>query len=461
MNMPRLLIAAPMSGSGKTTITAGLLAAFAARGLHVAAFKVGPDYIDPTYHALATGRPSYNLDTWLLPPDRVLNLFLHRAKNADLALIEGMMGLFDGYSGADDTGSAAHVARTISTPVILVLNVEAMGGSAAAVVQGFRDFDLRVQLAGVILNKVGGEAHARLIQTAIGRSVPVLGYLAADERLRLPERHLGLIPALEVERWQSWLATVREKIAATLDLDRLLEVAHSASALAQPKDDLFTLSAPRATIAVARDAAFSFLYDDTLDLLRAAGAKLALFSPLEDATLPEGTQAIYLCGGFPERYAAALAANTPMQAAIRAAFTAQLPIYAECGGLMYLTEGIVDEHDNTYPMVGLLKGKSIVTPHLNIGYREVSTRHDSWLWRAGEILRGHEFHYSTWQAGSEASAYALEGERFEGAQIGSLIASYLHLHFLACPDLAYRFVEAASKSKTKVPLPECRPNLKS
>jgi cobyrinic acid a,c-diamide synthase len=449
MNIPRLLIAAPMSGSGKTTLTAGLLAAFTAQGLRVAPFKVGPDYIDPTYHTLAVGRPSYNLDTWMVPPDRVQALFIHRAQGADLALIEGMMGLFDGYSSEDDTGSAAHVARTISAPVILVLNVEAMASSAAAIVRGFRDFDPRVHLAGVILNRVGSAGHAKLVQTAIEQHVgiPILGYLRTDEALNLPERHLGLIPTLEAGCWQSWLEMAQAKITETVNLEQLLDVARSAEAISAPEDSPFMVSHGeiRATIAVARDAAFSFLYDDNLDLLRAAGAELVFFSPLEAKALPEGTQALYLCGGFPEIYAAQLAANTSMQADIRAAFDAGLPIYAECGGLMYVTEGIVDLHGTIHRMVGLLPGQSEMTPRLTIGYRQVHTLRDSWLWSKGDTLRGHEFHYSAWQPSEISAAYDLGEKGHAGAQVGQLIASYVHLHFIACPELVSRFVDTARK----------------
>jgi cobyrinic acid a,c-diamide synthase len=454
MNIPRLIIAAPMSGSGKTTFTAGLIAALAARGLRVAPFKVGPDYIDPSYHALATGRACYNLDGWLLPPQRVQALFAHRAQDTDVALVEGMMGLFDGYSSEDDIGSAAHIARLLSMPVLLVLDANAMARSAAALVKGFRDFDPRIRLAGVMLNRVGSTGHARLLQEAIERTVnmPVVGYLIHDEALRLPERHLGLIPTLEAGPWSSWVDELRKKIAATVDLDRILEIARSAEPLDPPTENPFApiSSATRVKIAVARDAAFNFLYDDNLDLLRAAGAEIAFFSPLRDAALPEGSQALYLCGGFPELYAAEIGANTALHSEIRSAFAQGLPIYAECGGLMYLTEQIVDGDGQAHPMVGVLAGKSVMTSRLTIGYRMVRALDDSWLCCAGETMRGHEFHYSTW-SGRPASippAYELvqADERLEGAHLGSLVASYVHLHFLAHPELATRMVAAAERT---------------
>lgn len=459
--LPRLLLAAPMSGSGKTTITAGLIAALAARGLTVAPFKCGPDYIDPGYHALAAGRPCHNLDAWLIPSQQLAGVLARRGAGADLALIEGVMGLFDGYAGDDDTGSSAHVARLTGTPVVIVLDVRAMARTAAALVAGLRDFDPRVRVAGVILNRTGSPRHAQLVTTAITESLglPVLGALQRDDAIVLPERHLGLIPTVEPGRWQHWLTEVRARVEAGVDLDRLLELARTAPALAgetRGGDDLVTPS-PRhppsrpPTIAVARDEAFSFLYEENLDLLRAAGAAVVSFSPLRDASLPAGTGALYLGGGFPELYAAGLSNNTAMRAAICAAAARGLPIYAECGGLMYLTEAVVDGAGASYPLLGLLPGRSVMTPRLTLGYRTVRAAADSWLWCAGETVRGHEFHYSVWQDRPErlAPVYTClpdafrPDERPEGAQCANILASYIHIHWLACPHVAGRFVAAA------------------
>lgn len=462
MNLPRLMIAAPMSGSGKTTIAAGLIAAFTRRGLQVAPFKVGPDYIDPTYHGLAAGRTCHNLDAWMLPPDQISGVLTRRAQATDLALIEGVMGLFDGYAGDDDTGSSAHIARLTHTPVLLVLDARAMARTAAALVQGLHDFDPRIRIAGVLLNRVGSPRHAQMIKDAVETCVgiPVVGYLGRHDDLSLPERHLGLIPTAEPGRWLAWLDQVREKLTATVDLDRILALARTADSLEHTQQhsdtetarftqlDISTSAHPR--IAVARDQAFSFLYEDNLDLLREAGAEIAFFSPIHDQALPPGTQAIYLCGGFPELYAAQLAANAPLRTAIHAAAQARFPIYAECGGLMYLTQEIVDPDGQTYPMVGVLPGRSTMTGRLTLGYRTVQAQRDTWLWRAGETIRGHEFHYSIWQQAEQTTqpVYtvlpdALRPEtRQEGIQVGNVIASYVHLHFLAYPDLATRFVEA-------------------
>jgi cobyrinic acid a,c-diamide synthase len=448
-NIPRLIIAAPMSGSGKTTITAALIAAFTARGLRVAPFKVGPDYIDPTYHARAAGRVCANLDAWMLPPERVRDLFAYRAQDADLALVEGVMGLFDGYSGDDDAGSTAHIARLLDAPVLLVLDASAMARSAAAIVLGVRDFDPRVCIAGVILNRVGSARHAEMIQCAVEArtGIPVVGFVTRDDAVYLPERHLGLIPTNEPGRWNVWLETARAKISSAVNLDQILQLARAAPPLADTAP-IYKFTPHRAVIAVARDEAFGFLYEDNLDLLRAAGAEIVFFSPLRDSTLPRGAQALYLAGGFPEIYAAELADNVAMRAKIRLAFYSGVPIYAECGGLMYLTEEIVDQQNVAHAMVGVLPGRSTMTERLTLGYRTVRAARDSWLWRAGEIMRGHEFHYSVWQnhEAKIAAPYQVlsdDSPRAEGAQIGDLIASYVHLHFLAQLQLAERFVQAA------------------
>jgi cobyrinic acid a,c-diamide synthase len=451
------MIAAPMSGSGKTTVTAGLIAALAARGLHVAPFKVGPDYIDPSYHQRAAGWACHNLDAWMLAEDQVVALLARHTQGADLALIEGVMGLFDGVSGSDDIGSAAHLARLTGTPVLLVLDAGAMARTAAALIQGLRDFDPRVRLAGVILNRVGGAGHAAIIREALDDSagVPVVGFIPHHESLHLPERHLGLIPVTEAGQCDDWLQRVRAQVEATVDLDQVIAIAQSAAPLACSPTLPVAVSPRRRvtpTIAVARDAAFSFLYEDNLDLLRDAGAQIEFFSPLTNPALPPSASALYLCGGFPELYAAELAANESMRRAIRAAAADGMPIYAECGGLMYLAEAIVDQHGVTHRMVGMLPGVSHMTGRLSMGYRTVQALHNGWLWRAGEQVRGHEFHYSVWAGlnGAMRLAYivlpgALQpAPRFEGAQIGTIFASYIHLHFRSFPILAERFTEAAA-----------------
>jgi len=454
-DLPRLIVAAPMSGSGKTTIVAGLIGALVARGLRVAPFKVGPDYIDPSYHSLAAGRSCHNLDAWMLPPHLIRSMLVRHTHDADIAIIEGVMGLFDGYSGRDDTGSTAHIARLTNTTVLVVLDARAMARTAAALIKGLRDFDPRVRVVGVILNRVGSPKHVQMLTDAIESSVgvPVIGYLERDETLHLPERHLGLVPTTEPGRWQEWIAHVGELVAATVDLDRVMELARDAGTFAAIaiKPLLRQDNTPPPVIAVARDDAFSFHYENNLDLLREAGAELAFFSPLHDHALPQGTRALYLCGGFPELHAAELAANTEMHTAIRTAAVANMPIYAECGGLMYLTEALRDQQGATFPMVGVLPGQSVMTRRLTLGYRTLQIHGNNWLWRDGETIHGHEFHYSVWETDTSIKpVYTILPDEWcteqhsEGAQLGNVIASYIHLHFLAYPVLAERFVSAAA-----------------
>lgn len=468
----RLVITAPGSGSGKTTLTVGLIGALRQRGLTVQPFKCGPDYIDPGYHTLAAGRACRNLDTWLLRPEAVEALFRSASTGANLAVIEGVMGLFDGVGAMDDTGSTADVARLLDASVVLVIDARGMGRSAAALVEGFRRFDPRVRIAGVLLNRVGSARHAEICATAIGEhtGLPCLGYLERRNDLRLPERHLGLITAAEPGPWQETLSVIAARVAQCCDLDALLALACTASPLPWAKDREPvsssvmseqgpdpSLPAPasrrqRPVIAVAQDAVFSFAYPEMGDLLRAAGATLAPFSPLTAPALPEGTAGIILSGGFPELYAEQLSRNLALQAALRSAHDAGMPIYAECGGLMYLTEELQDQAGRRWPMVGLLPGRSVMTDRLVLGYRTVRALADGPLLPANATLRGHEFHYSRWEKAGHSGdrthlspayeVHARDGQTYtEGAQVGSLLASYVHLHWLARPPMAHRFVQ--------------------
>lgn len=447
--LPRLVIAGAHSGAGKTTLTAGLSSAWRRRGLTVQPYKAGPDYIDPSYHTLAAGRPCRNLDTWLLPPAAVRAAFARGSRGADLALIEGVMGLFDGFSYDDEAGSTAHLAKLLAAPVVLVLNIRALARSAVALAQGYARFDPQLRIAGFILNHAGSPAHGDGVAHAItaATGLPCFGWLPRDERLNIPERHLGLVPTAEAGRWEAFIAAAADHAAQYLDLDALLAAAQSAA----PDIEIPApaAAAPAACrIAVARDAAFSFYYEDNLDLLRAAGAEIACFSPLCDAALPVGCRGLYVGGGFPEVYAERLAANSALRAALRTAIAAGLPTYAECGGLMYLTQSISDPEHRTYPMVGALPGHSVMTGRLTLGYREVTTACDTLLAPAGVPLRGHEFHYSDWieRPAAASAAYQLAERhapaRHEGYAADNLLASYIHLHWGAAPELAARFVAA-------------------
>ncbi len=447
--IPRVVIAAPASGSGKSTIASGLMAAYA-RHHRVQGFKVGPDYIDPMYHTLATGRPSRNLDTWMVPQQAVLNGFVRAAAGADLAVIEGVMGLFDG-SGSDPLlDSTAGVARLLRAPIVLVVDCSAMSGSVAALVHGFHTLIPDLPLAGVICNRVGGAQHGAWLTDAIARvGLPVLGLIPAMAGLAVPERHLGLFTAAErPEAARRFIDHAAEVVAAHIDLEALWALARSAPELGA--GDAFEPTQPTSSsvrLAVARDEAFCFYYEDNLDLLRQAGAEIVPFSPIRDECLPDDVCGVYLGGGYPELYAPQLAANTSLRRDLLTYHRRGLPMYAECGGLMVLTEGI-DLDTGSHDLVGALPGRSTMARGLTMGYREVEVARPGLLGDAGQRLRGHEFHYSAWTPDREHEAYRLAtrgpgaATRFEGYAVGRLLASYVHVHFGQDPALPERLVSA-------------------
>jgi cobyrinic acid a,c-diamide synthase len=459
----RLMIAGTHSGVGKTTITVGLIDALRRRGLIVQPFKVGPDYIDPSYHTLASGRPCRNLDTWMLPLNRVKESFFRAAQDADIAVIEGAMGLHDGQGYEDDRGSPAEVAKLLDTPVVVVLDIAKTARSAAAGALGYKDFDKDIRVIGYVLNRAANERHGQGVAAAVENAtgLPVFGWLPREAALQVPERHLGLIPTAEQGPWQQFIQSAAEAVSQHVSIDRILALARQVlpldfAAFRSTTESLLPSAAwsdDRPVIAGACDEAFQFIYQDNLDLLRAAGAEIAFFSPLRDLDLPAGTAGVILSGGFPEIYAEQLALNTSMHEALRNAHRRGLPIYAECGGLMYLTEAITDRQEVKHAMVGLLPGQCVMGSRLTLGYRLARTAGDSWLLHEGETIRGHEFHYSAWEGHPRElpPAYLLlprsgEGEtRSEGARLGSLWASYVHVHFGAMPELASRFVVACRR----------------
>jgi cobyrinic acid a,c-diamide synthase len=449
------VVAGTASGVGKTTVTAGIAAALLRRGLAVQPFKAGPDYIDPSYLGRAAAVPCRNLDTWMLDEAAVRELFARAAASADVAVVEGVMGLFDGRSGEDEAGSTAQLAKLLGLPVVLVVDASAMARSAAAAVMGYQRFDPALQVAGVVLNRVGSERHAEMCTTAIEQAtgVRVLGWLPRDETVALPERHLGLIPESELRPDGQLFDSLAELVERQVDLDALLTRA-APCPLDVPRRLFPREPQPSlARIAIARDRAFNFYYEDSLDLLRAWGAELLPFSPLEDERLPEGAGAVYIGGGFPELYAGELAANASMHAALREAAAHGLPVYGECGGLMYLGRSLVDLEGQAHQMVGLVPADSAMTrDRLSLGYREAESRGTPLL-PAGERARGHEFHWSTLReppSGEHAAYWFVEGDgRPEGFRAGSVTATYLHTHLAARLDLARNFVAAASRSRAQ------------
>lgn len=441
----RLVIAAPASGHGKTTVATGLLAAFAARGLRVAPFKVGPDYIDPGYHALAAGRPGRNLDPVLVGEDRIGPLFTHGAAGTDIAVVEGVMGLFDGRTGAGEFGSTAHVAKLLQAPVVLVVDATAQARSIAAVVHGFRSFGTGVRIAGVILNRVGSDRHEQILRDACAEvGTPVLGVLRRHDAVAAPSRHLGLVPV--VERHAEALESVRALAAvvtAGVDLDAVLAVARAAPtpAFASWSPSVAEPVPGRPLVAVAGGPAFSFSYAETVELLTAAGAEVSTVDPLRDESLPPGTRGLVVGGGFPEVYAQQLSDNTPLREAVAALAARGGPVAAECAGLLWLARSL-----DGRPMCGALPVDASMTPKLTLGYRDAVAVADSVLAAAGTRVSGHEFHRTAVTPPAGATpAWAWRGEAgtvLEGFTAGSVHASYLHLHWAGAPELAHRLVAA-------------------
>ena len=454
----RLVVAGTHSGVGKTTVATGLMAAFAARGRAVAGFKVGPDFIDPSYHALATGRPARNLDAFLSGPELIAPLFANGAHGADLAVVEGVMGMFDGAGGAGELASTAQVAKLLRAPVLLVVDCGAMARSVAALVHGFASFDPAVDVAGVVLNRVGSQRHDGLLRQALEPlGIPVLGVLRRHVALSTPERHLGLVPA--AERRAAARRTVAELGAATAeacDLGAVAAVAAAAPPLHAPPWEPAPWEPVTAgpsrqgsrrrpvrpvRLGIASGPAFTFVYQENVELLEANGAELVPVDPTADERLPDGTAGLYLGGGFPETYAAALAANRPMRAAVRGLAAAGGPVVAECGGLLYLARTL-----DGRPMCGLLEADGRMTDRLTLGYRRASATAPSALAGTGTEVRGHEFHYSRLEPSAGATAaWLLDGGRPEGFVAGGVHASYLHTHWAALSELPGRLVTAARR----------------
>ncbi|MFR9795015.1 cobyrinate a,c-diamide synthase [Streptomyces sp. MS06] len=450
--VPRLVVAAPSSGSGKTTVATGLMAAFAARGLAVSPHKVGPDYIDPGYHALAAGRAGRNLDAYLCGPELLWPLFRHGARGADIALVEGVMGLYDGAAGQGELASTAQVAKTLRAPVVLVVDASSQSRSVAALVHGFVSWDPEVRIGGLILNKVGSDRHEELLREALeSTGVPVLGVLRRSARLDTPSRHLGLVPAAErraaaVEA----VAAMGARIAEGCDLRALEALARTAGSPAGAAWDPGEAVGPpsrtaadRPVVAVAGGEAFTFSYAEHAELLTAAGADVVVFDPLREQRLPDGTRGLVLGGGFPEVYAAELSANEPLRRAVADLARGGAPVAAECAGLLYLCREL-----DGRPMCGVLDAGARMGERLTLGYRDAVAVSDSVLARAGTRLRGHEFHRTAVEPGAGADAawgvrapHGLEGFVQRGVH-----ASYLHTHWASAPGVARRFVERCRTS---------------
>ncbi len=448
--LPRLVIAAPASGHGKTTIATGLMAALSRAGHVVSGHKVGPDYIDPGYHALATGRPGRNLDPHLVGEDLLVPLLLHGARGADVAIVEGVMGLYDGQLGTEGFSSTAHVAAATRTPVVLVVDISHASRSVAATVHGMATFQPDTDIVGVVLNKAGSQRHADEVVRALAvTGIPVLGILHRDDGVTAPSRHLGLVPAAERHDAAAALDRLAGLVAERIDLDAVLRLARQAPGLVgEAWDPLTALGDPvarpgaqeieqRPVIAMAGGRAFTFAYAETRELLEAAGCDVVVFDPTTDAELPTGTRGLYLGGGFPEVHAADLTGNASLRAQIRQAIAAGLPTVAECAGLLYLCRRV----DGT-DMVGAIATDAAMAPRLTLAYRTATAPGDSLLTREGEQVTGHEFHRTRLLAGTAGPAWDFGSGLTDGVATPTLHAGYLHTHWAGHPRLAARFAEA-------------------
>jgi cobyrinic acid a,c-diamide synthase len=470
--MTAFVIAAPASGSGKTTVAVGLMAAFRRRGLAVAPFKVGPDFIDPGYHRLACGIRSINLDGWICSPEFLRETYFRHGASADIAVIEGVMGLFDGMGGDSEAGSTAQVAKLLGAPVVLVVNAASQARSVAALVKGFVEFDPQVRIAGVLFNNVASDNHARILREAMASGcsqVQVLGCIPRDESMHMPSRHLGLVTAEEKPLSGEFLERLADLIEQHVDVETIRAIRGQVLTFDRVVHPVKCQdpTPPFVRVAVARDEAFCFIYEDNLRLLREAGAEIVEFSPLHDDRLPEEIDGLYLPGGYPEIHADQLTANAAMKEAIRDAVLTDMPVYAECGGFVYLTEGLrgqflaSDRRDHPAkcqtltPFVGIFPVAARMLPRRKaLGYREVEFTEDCVISTAGSVARGHEFHYSEMEdmPSSIQRVYRVRRQGtvlgLEGFRIRNCLASYVHLHFGSCPDIPQRFVQSCRENHT-------------
>lgn len=457
-NLPRIVIAATASGVGKTTVTVGLIAALRARGLRVSAFKCGPDYLDPTYHARVLGQPSQNLDSWMMGREAIVTTLAHAAQNTDIAVIEGMMGLFDGTTPTSDEGSTAEIAKWLEAPAILVLDASGIARTVCAVAAGFMRFDPAIRMAGLICNRVGGQGHLALLRQA-RPEVPVLGGFPDQSELSFPERHLGLLSATETAVPDELFSAWAQLAADWLDLDAIIAIARAAPPLPIPAStERRAHSQPRCRIAIAHDEAFHFYYEDNLRRLEELGAELIHFSPCHDLALP-AADGLYFGGGYPEACAGELAGNLEMLSEVRAFAARGGPIYAECGGLMYLCEAIRTLDGAQWPMAALVPGVAVMQPRLQaLGYVEVETRAETILGAAGTRFRGHQFRYSTLED-SGRSIHASRSYRVtprwgrsafdEGFTSRSVLASYVHAHWASNPEVARGLVASCENFRMR------------
>jgi len=456
MKIPRVVIAGIGSSCGKTTLATGLMSAISSAGCRVQGFKVGPDFIDPSYHTSVTNVKSRNLDMWLLPEKTNLRLFQENAANSEIAIIEGVMGLFDEAEGMRGQGSTAYIAKLLRSPVILVLDVWGMAGSAAAVVAGCKAVDRELNIAGVILNRVANEKHTNLCRVAIESTtgIPVIGALPRDPDVRLPERHLGLVPTVENPDIRLRLKKISELVKANVALEEIMKTARSAPPLPNIRTKPIQRKKVVARIGVAYDEAFNFYYQDGLDALEKMGAELHHFSPVHDKNLPDDFDGLYFGGGFPEVLTQELESNDSIRSAIKQKAEQGMPIFAECGGLMYLTKGITDFEQKRHPMVRLLDCETKMVRKLTLNYTSAAVVKSNILSKHGDDLKGHEFHFSMLDEIPSDAKFAYVMKRGVGTDSGrdgwiqhSTLAQYMHLNLAAYPEFCSNFLAACRRYK--------------
>lgn len=446
--MNRFVLAGTGSGVGKTTFTIGIMRALMKRGLTVQGFKCGPDYIDPTYHTAVTKRSSRNIDSFMMTEDVVRTIIARNSIDSDVSIIEGVMGFYDGKSPLSNEGSAAHISEITNSPVILIVNAASMARSVAAIVKGFQQLDDNANIVGVIANQLGSKGHFEIIKTAIEHecNIPVLGYLQKGAVPALPSRHLGLVPAIERGELDPYFDELAAAIEATVDLDLLLQVTKAAELEQTSKIFETQGNVQEIHMAVAKDAAFNFYYEENFELLKANGTKLHFFSPLENEPVPEQAQGLYIGGGFPEEFAEKLAQNELAKDSIKQAIDKGIPTLAECGGFMYLTEEIFNREGDSYKMLGVIPGIVRMQDKLAaLGYREITGVDGNFLIGKQELAKGHEFHYSVYEGNHETPAYFTKGrfgEKQEGYSQGNLVAGYTHFHFASNPQLVKNWLAA-------------------
>lgn len=450
MKIPRLVLAGTHSGVGKTTLTLGLLAALRRRGLKVQPFKVGPDYIDPGLHRVAAGQASHNLDSWMGTAEEVRQLFYKRTVACDISIVEGVMGLYDGAKGQGEAGSTAQVAKLLNAPVILVFSAKGLARSAAALISGYRSFDSNLNVCGVIANGVGSTRHREFIRETLEGElgIPLLGALGNHKEIVMPQRHLGLLPASENKDLETVIEHLAGIMEEEIDIDKLLLLAQDSLPLEEKELPPNPQPISGVRLAVARDEAFNFYYEDSLDYLKELGAELLYFSPLSHRELPKNIDGILIGGGFPEEFLPTLAANQFMKQQIVDCYHRGMPIYAECGGLMFLCQSICTRSGEEFPGVGLVPARVKMANKLAaLGYVRAKMISSNILGEPGMELKGHEFHWSTMSDLPHAAAYRLTGgrgeeNRLEGYAKENLLASYVHLHFRYNQAAAMNFLAA-------------------